>query len=159
MPYRAKTDELNHSPSWFRDHCHAEDGGSPAFRQMLRNDMKLLEVEDDSTLTYAEKVGLYEEGWDQICANPSSGRMDLINQCLEAEALKGYSPHEQFKHPPYTKIAFLMKRYDLSPANVREYLAWKAKTESLKKARKKTARKVQRKIRAKARPATLDDFI
>jgi hypothetical protein len=26
MPYRAKTDELNHSPSWFRDHCHAEDG-------------------------------------------------------------------------------------------------------------------------------------
>lgn len=158
MPFRAKTDELNHSPTWYRNHCHAEDGGSPAFRRMLRLDMTLLEVEDDPKLTYEEKIGLYEDRWNKICANPREGRMNLIGECLQAEALKGYSPHEHFKHPPYTKIASLMKRHDLSPANVREYLAWKAKTEALKMARKNKVRKVQRKIKARARPVTFDDF-
>jgi hypothetical protein len=52
-----------------------------------------------------------------------------------------------------------MKRYDLSPANVREYLKWKAKTDALKLARKKKRDERKAKERRQKRAVTLDDFL
>ncbi len=51
-----KIKKLNHSPQWFREHCRAENGGSAAFRAMLTNDMKHIDADIDSHLTYQERI-------------------------------------------------------------------------------------------------------
>jgi len=144
MAFHVRKDSLNHSPIWYRDHCLAEDGGSPAFRAMLKADVKLLDCMD-KTLSYEELVEDYAEEWDGILSGNDAGAdPSELKEVLEREGELGYRPVELYSKPPFTTITRLMQKAGLSTTDLGVFLRWKAKADNVKKARAAKAKKRKR---------------
>lgn len=133
-----KLKKLNHSPQWYRENCRAEDGGSPAFRAMLKHDMAFIGADNDSKRSYQEKIGPYEEKWDEIMKgeilHEPGGRVvrfdGLKNELLEVverECMAGFRPSDQFKHEPFKSIDDLMTDSGLDEKVMREFLNWRSR--------------------------------
>ena len=95
MPYKKYT--VYHTPQWYYEHCRAENGGSPRFRMMLKNDMAFIAADNDSNLCYQEKIKIYEERWNCIFSNwksedPSGVYSSAMIGAMEREGLKNYQP-------------------------------------------------------------------
>jgi hypothetical protein len=132
---------LNHTPQWYHDHCREEDGGSPAFRAMLKNDMAFLGADNDSTLTYQEKVDTYEETWNRIIGNsksedPNGVLTGEIAKVMEREALKDSRPEDEFKGEPYNAISELMLKHGINAETIRHFLKWRSRQKEIQKREK-----------------------
>jgi hypothetical protein len=123
-----KLKKLNHRPKWYRDNCRAEDGGSPAFRAMLTNDMKFIGADIDTHLTYQERIGNYEEKWDATMSGGGILRSDPLQiemmKVEEQECLKDYKP---FEDEPFKSIDELMTEAGLDEKTVHEFLRWRSR--------------------------------
>lgn len=65
------------------------------FRMMLKNDMAFIGADNDSNLCYQEKIGTYEETWNQIFSNwraedPNGIYMSEMADAIEREELKNH---------------------------------------------------------------------
>ena len=120
-----KLRKVNHSPQWYYDHCWEEDGGSPAFRAMLRIDMAFIGADNDSHRTYQEKIGNYQEKWNVIFADWKS---EDPNGVLLAEMEKAMwredppDPYEQFRCEPFSIIGDLMAEDGVDEKTLRDFL-------------------------------------
>jgi len=133
-----KMKKLNHSPQWYREHCRAEDGGSPGFRAMLKNDMAFIGADNDSSFCYQEKIGPYEEKWNAILkgevVHERGGRAvrsevlknDLM-EVIERECVAGFRPSDQFAVDPFKTIDDLMTEAGLDENVMREFLKWRSR--------------------------------
>jgi len=95
LPMSYEKRRVYHTPHWYREHCHAENGGSPMFRKMLKNDMAYIGADNDSNLCYEEKIGIYEETWNRIKSNwrtedPNGIYTTEMAKAEEREFLKSY---------------------------------------------------------------------
>jgi hypothetical protein len=134
-----KLKKLNHSPAWYREHCNGEDGGSAAFRAMLKTDMAFIGADNDSNLLYEEKIGPYEEKWNEIMSkgeilHESGGRAfrsdakkSEMLAVIERESLAGFRPSDQFKDEPFKTIDELMTEAGLDEKTMREFLRWRSR--------------------------------
>jgi len=127
-----KIKKLNHSPAWYREHCNGEDGGSAAFRAMLKKDMAFIGADNDSNLLYEEKIGPYEEKWNAILSDwksedPNGVLTKEMTAVLECESLKGFKPSDHFKDEPFKTIDKLMLEYGLNENTMREFLNWRSR--------------------------------
>ncbi len=133
-----KMKKLNHSPQWYREHCRAEDGGSPGFRAMLTNDMKFINADIDSRATYEERIGNYEEKWNEIMkgeiVHEPDGRAvqsdllkDELVEVIERECKAGFRPSDQFAVDPFKTIDDLMTEAGLDENVMREFLKWRSR--------------------------------
>jgi hypothetical protein len=134
MAFKIKT--LNHSPQWYYDHCTEEDGGSAAFRAMLKNDMAYIGADNDSKATYQEKIYTYEETWNAVLADRSDVTTELMGEVLEREALAGFTPHEQYAGEPFKTFDRLMTKHGLNEDMVREFLKWRSRKQAVAKKRR-----------------------
>lgn len=136
MPFKLK--KLNHSPQWYRENCRAENGGSAAFRAMLKHDMAFIGADNDSRFCYQEKIGPYEEKWNEIMkgeiVHEPGGRAVrsgvLINELMkvvERECLAGFRPSDQFAVDPFKAIDDLMTEAGLNENVMREFLKWRSR--------------------------------
>jgi len=139
MAFHVRTRSLNHSPQWYHDRGLDEDS-PPSLVALINADVKLLDV-DDSTLTPGEKLANYEEAWDLILTKrDGNASVADLQEVLEREGELGYVPTELYAKPPFSLIAKLMDKHELSTTEVGVFLKWL----SLKKARaakKKPAKK------------------
>jgi len=157
MAFHYLKDALNHSPQWYRAHCSAEDGGSPALRAMLKVDVRILDC-DDKKMCYEEKVGLYEDEWNDVLAGKSTVvSVTELEEVLQRDGVYENSPAELYSKPPFTQFARLMKKEGLSTTDLDAYLKWKAKDDNLKKARAAKATK-RKKSGKDDPPLTLEPF-
>ena len=138
-PMAFKIKPLNHSPQWYYDHCTEEDGGSAAFRAMLKNDMACIGADNDSKATYQEKIYTYEETWNAVLADRSDVTTELMGEVFEREGLAGYTPHEQYSHEPFKTFDRLMTKFSLNENGIREFLKWRSRHRAVTKKRRKKA--------------------
>lgn len=158
MAFKVRTDEINHSPQWYEDHCSDEDGGSPSFRKLLKTDMQFIDADIEKGMKYEELIGNYRETWDAIMRGADEGASPAdLAKALEREALAGYRPNEQYSKPPFSSIVRLMKKHELSTTDLGVFLKWKAKDDNLKAARAATATK-RKKSSKDDLPLTLEPF-
>jgi len=134
-----KLKKLNHSPKWYREHCRAEDGGSPAFQAMLTTDMKFIGADIDTNLTYQERIGTYEEKWNEILsmgeilhepgsrAFRSDDKKSEMQTVINRELTAGFRPSDQFKDEPFKTINNLMTEAGLDENMMREFLRWRSR--------------------------------
>ena len=92
-----------HTPDWYEEHCTEEDGGSPMFRFMLKNDMAFIGADNDPHANYQEKAHIYREKWDSIFANwraedPNGVQTGEMLGAREREALKDYRAKDNNGH-------------------------------------------------------------
>ena len=126
MAFRIR--QLNHSPDWYDAHCKAEDGGSPAFRAMLKKDMTFLDADIDSTLTYLELIGIYRDQWNRsLCMidnhiQDCSVRSSLMAAVILREEESGFSPFAEYKKSPWSDLDQLITQHSLSGEDVRLFL-------------------------------------
>ena len=163
MAFRVRTDSLHHSPRWYDLNCREEDGGSPAFRAMLTADMRFIGADIDSKMSYMERVGTYEERWDEVMADPKEHvLLAAIADVLDREGWSG-DAEEVFTKEPFRTFDRLIAKHDISHDMVREFLKWRAKQENAKKARKvKDDAEAKRKAfceRLSKRTPALDNFL
>lgn len=121
---------------------------------MLTADMKFIGADIDPNLTYMERIETYEEEWNAIMAG-HMGNVSPTDLCevFERENAKGFTPKARFSEEPFLKIGRLMDKHELTTAEVREFLKWRAKDQNLTKARKtKTDKFLERR---KAEPKTV----
>ena len=147
---------LNHSPAWYYDNCRAEDGGYPVFRKMLTNDMKFVAADIDKKMTYEERIGPYEEAWNEILSGGKGNASPAdLAEVMERELADGYRPTEHYAKEPFASIARLMDDHKLSTTEVGVFLSWRAKIATAKNARDKKPKPVK-----KPEPVTkLDQFL
>jgi hypothetical protein len=159
-----KLKKLNHSPQWYREHCREEDGGSPAFRAMLKTDMAFIGADNDSKATYQEKIGNYEEKWNEIMKGEfvhepggRAVRSDLLKnelvKVIERECMAGFRTSDQFAVEPFKTIDELMTEAGLDENTMREFLKWRSRrgvvakrTEAQEDASKAEAREKLRRV-------------
>jgi hypothetical protein len=133
-----KIKKFNHSPQWYREHCRAENGGSAAFRAMLKNDMAYIDADNDPHACYQEKVGIYEERWNailkgEVLHEPGGGvyRSDMLKnellKVIEREFKAGFRPSDQFTVEPFKTIDDLMTESGLDENVMREFLRWRSR--------------------------------
>lgn|ERR1035437_1471358 len=140
MAFQVRTRSPNHTPQWYHAHCWDEDGGAPAFRAMLRADMRCLAADWDSTLTYQERVHGYEDAWNATMSGDKRNASPAeLAEVIERELADGFWPTGQYAKEPFRSIARLMDKHGLSTTEVGVFLKWTAKNANLKKAR--TAKK------------------
>jgi hypothetical protein len=136
--------QVYHSPKWYYAHCRAENGGSPIFRMMLKNDMKFIDADIDTHLTYQERIESYEEKWNaiikgEILHEPGGGvfRSDVLRnelmEVIERESMAGFRPSDQFKVDPFKTIDELMTEAGLNENVMREFLKWRSRRGALAK--------------------------
>ena len=134
-----KVKKLNHSPAWYREHCNGEDGGSAAFRAMLKKDMAFIGADNDPNLLYEEKIGPYEEKWNEIMSKGeilhehggrafrSDDKKSEMLAVIERELTAGFRPSDQFKDEPFKSINDLMTEAGLDEKTMREFLRWRSR--------------------------------
>ena len=140
-----KLKKINHTPNWYREHCTEEDGGSPAFRAMLKIDMAYIGADNDSRLCYQEKVERYDERWNAIMQGaenlhePGGGifrssvlKNDMM-KLVEREAMDGFRTSDQFKGEPFASIDKLMTDSGLNETVMREFLKWRSQKSAVAK--------------------------
>jgi hypothetical protein len=120
---------------------------------MLNADIRILDC-DDNTLTYEERVGLFENEWNEILSGKSSvADLKQLEEVLEREGLLGFRPIELYSKRPFTTITRLMQREGLSTTDLGVFLRWKAKNDNMTKAR--IAKLAKRKPNKKVDPKEL----
>jgi hypothetical protein len=109
---------------------------------MLNADMKFIDADIDSEISYQERVHTYEHKWNvTISGKPGNADPADLAEVLQREGRLGFRPSEQYARPPFSTVARLMEKEGLSTTDLGEFLRWKAKHDNLTKARKAKKRK------------------
>ena len=119
----------------------SNNGGSPTFRAMLNADVRFLDCDDD-TLAYVEMLGFCEQKWNATSKGEHTNVSVVdLQEGLEREYELGYHPADLYTKQTFTTIIRLMEKEGLSTTDLSVFLRWKAKADSVGKARGAKAKK------------------
>ena len=96
-------------------------------------------ADNDSDLTYEEKITPYAERWNAVMNGAEnirepggqvrqfSGIKNEMLKVIEREAMAGFKPSDQFKDEPFRTIDKLMTEVGINENTIREFLRWRSR--------------------------------